>query len=78
MHHVKIKTERPGESPPPPNKLFNSKILTRPVAGVVTNCFYIGNNFCFSADLEGTGARSRLDAVLQGLVERSENERSVK
>lgn len=31
-----------------------------------------------SADLEGTGARSRLDAVLKGLVERSENERSLK
>lgn len=30
------------------------------------------------ADSEGTGARSRLDAVLQGLVERSENERSEK
>lgn len=27
------------------------------------------------ADLEGTGARSRLDAVLKGLVEKSENER---
>lgn len=26
-------------------------------------------------DVDGTGARSRLDAVLQGLVERSENER---
>lgn len=30
-----------------------------------------------SADLEGSGARSKLDAVLQGLVERTENERSV-
>lgn len=29
------------------------------------------------ADSEGSGARSKLDAVLQGLVERSENERSV-
>uniref|UniRef100_A0A3Q3IBG2 Lin-37 DREAM MuvB core complex component n=1 Tax=Monopterus albus TaxID=43700 RepID=A0A3Q3IBG2_MONAL len=29
-------------------------------------------------DLEVTGARSRLDAVLKGLVEKSENERSVK
>uniref|UniRef100_A0A671XK81 Lin-37 DREAM MuvB core complex component n=1 Tax=Sparus aurata TaxID=8175 RepID=A0A671XK81_SPAAU len=28
-------------------------------------------------DLEGTGARSRLDAVLQGLVERTENERDL-
>lgn len=26
-------------------------------------------------DLEGTGARSRLDAVLKGLVEKSENEK---
>uniref|UniRef100_A0A3Q3XHX6 Uncharacterized protein n=1 Tax=Mola mola TaxID=94237 RepID=A0A3Q3XHX6_MOLML len=40
--------------------------------------FHTGNIICISADLEGTGARSRLDAVLQGLVERSENERSVK
>lgn len=31
-----------------------------------------------SADLEGTGARSRLDAVLKGLVEKSENEKLVK
>lgn len=30
-----------------------------------------------SADSEGSGARSKLDAVLQGLVERTENERSV-
>ncbi|XP_067366153.1 protein lin-37 homolog isoform X5 [Channa argus] len=28
-------------------------------------------------DLEGTGARSRLDAVLKGLVEKSENERDL-
>lgn len=35
-------------------------------------------NFYFSADLEGAGARSRLDAVLKGLVEKSENERSAK
>lgn len=45
-------------------------------------------NYCFClelqtviitfADAEGAGARSRLDAVLKGLVERSENEKSVK
>lgn len=29
-------------------------------------------------DVEGTGARGRLDAVLKGLVEKSENERFVK
>uniref|UniRef100_A0A3B5KWT1 Lin-37 DREAM MuvB core complex component n=1 Tax=Xiphophorus couchianus TaxID=32473 RepID=A0A3B5KWT1_9TELE len=34
------------------------------------------NNFA-SLDLESTGARGRLDAVLKGLVEKSENERFV-
>lgn len=40
---------------------------------VVINYFVIT-----SADLDGAGARSKLDAVLKGLVEKSENERLAK
>lgn len=52
------------------------------IVDVVSNPFLnktpIISNLCYSADLEGAGARSRLDAVLKGLVEKSENERSEK
>lgn len=40
---------------------------------VVINYFFIT-----FADLDGAGARSKLEAVLKGLVEKSENERLAK
>lgn len=75
MHHVKIKTERPGKEAASLDS-FTNKLH---VVGLVTvSIKHWLSTFTTYADLEGTGARGKLDAVLKGLVERSENERSVK
>lgn len=84
MHHVKIKTERTGELHCCP---LLSHAFWCKLCKVYQNVGYVSMDMVTyiptviyvisSADVEGSGARSKLDAVLQGLVERTENERSV-
>lgn len=91
MHHVKIKTERPGKTSitqmfknlfgfatPALMSLIYVLFIMLLVLGlcIKNNERLYFNISCFFLDAESTVARSKLDAVLKGLVEKSENETS--